>query len=76
MTLQTNTIIDRKFLRKSLVLNLVPEKDIDEILTTPGRLKSWLDVKFLLDSNQSLQELDKQCIINTCYRLMKINLLF
>lgn len=74
--MNTTTNINRKLLEKSLVLNLIPKEDITCILNIPGTLKTWLDVKFLLDSNSSLKELDKQCVIDTCYRLMKINLLF
>lgn len=68
--------IDRKHLEKSLVLHFIPKPRRDKILAIPGKLKSFQDVKFLLDSDIDIEEINKQCILNTCYRLMKINLLF
>lgn len=70
------TNIKKELFEKSLTLHAIPKEDINRILSIPGSLKTFQDVKFLLDSELTIEEIDKQCILNTCYRLMKINLLF
>lgn len=68
--------MSRKILKKAMELHGISREQISKVISLKGSIKDWLDVKILLDTGTDLEEIEKQCIINRCHRLLKISLLF
>ena len=68
--------MNRKALTKAMELQGVPKDQIEKVSAIKGSIKDWSDAKILLDEGTTLEEIDKQCIINRCYKLTRLSLLF
>jgi len=76
MTAMNTNYISREIFKKSMILQGIPRSTIESVLKTKGVIKDCSDLKMLLDLGSDLEEIDKQCIINRCYRITNISLIF